>query len=1435
MKDQIRLSYLYFAFLALFLLLPVKVSAVYGATLLSIAATAPQLILTDSNIREWRIAGGFIYLTNTCTDGSSQTTAAVRRRATAGISLSTLESVNSAPECRTFRHAAVDESGIYYYNRNLGRLEAIFSDAPNDPPTHIVTIGDWTNIGSGKGISNLQLYGDYIYWMETTPQGEFTPDDIEIKRVPKNGGAMSTLISYAGYGVSVDGLGVTSRYIWWTDSDGLNRITNCGFIQLCPPGLQNKTIEFSTLSTRGHVAVSGSSVFWWNTQPFTSSTIRRTHCSLFGDCSTTSLHTAGTDTTVIGLAATTSDAFWTENVDFVGNRLRRKALTSGTAETLVEGISYSAPFVDVEGVYYRDVDSIYRLPFDAAAITRELGIAGWEITQGIQRLSNDVPLVAGKTTYARVYPKLESGADAGAVIAVLHGSRDGQPLSNSPLYPIDGSIQVDSSLTLAARTDVDGGWLFRLPEDWTRTGNEPIPQANTSITLRASIDPNGTYADSDSAANNEIQANFLFTAKAPTCMLMRPVRTHSPYQPTNTINVGQVLDLTESILPTPKLIAFPKNDPLEEIDWCWKGIFYGPFCSTPYELSDDDSGLLTKMGWLDFWSSSPSICWGNNARTLYAGIVHNDAPWDWGGLARVGKDQSLSKVPKYGKTISRFSGLAMTLVHELGHNYDRRHIDCGGPLSPDNGYPYPTNMLDFDLPLDDPSLHFGFDPLMQLPVNPNITADLMSYCGPEWYSDYTWKAIFNNTRDPIFVPPFSGTRNAGDFVYIAGAIDPENGLGTLDYGWTVPADQASDALRTKWTAALTPDWSSGRAISSYHLQLIGTIGQVLADQVIELVEVSDGNELAFKPFQVAFTDPAENVARVQLMDGDIILDMLSPGPASPSLVITQPVGGENIGAEIAVGWTASDPDSDDLLYTVLYSPNGGADWYPLLVNYGGSEEAEQLIALDLAGEPGSEGATALVRVMASDGYHTSTATSQPFSVAKRVPLPTVTSPDNDQVFAPQQTVQLHGFASDPEDGLVADDQFAWSYGESGQTAELHGLAPGTHDLELTVTDSDGQNGTDSIQFKVLPLSIPQTTASFMLDGRCDDEGYSSAPQLLLYPYADGARANARLIHTSSKMWLCLTELQGIGGYAGLLVDADNSQETVVQNGDFGYFVQQDGTPVAKEGNGSDFDSASVGVLSVRIVDVNGVWSAELQIDDSVFGSWERQIGLSVGHFGLPDNGAVSWPRSAESTNPASWGETNLGLMAQLESVDPESTLVGSGDFSLMLSGSNFDEKTVVLWGGFPLAITLNTSSTLVGEVPGSLVASTGIVEISVGDIDIAELTTGSLRFTVNNPQPSIASLTPTQAKMGSGDLVITIQGAGFVDGASVFWNGEERPALFSSPTQLRIIAEAADLIAAPKSISIRVVNPEPNAGLSGVATFKVLLQESVVIFEDGFE
>ncbi len=78
------------------------------------AAQTPFPVLEYSeNLSLWNISGGFFYLIDSCDDASSQTTAYIKRRALNYSFLSTLESVSGTPQCRTFRHAATEESGIY--------------------------------------------------------------------------------------------------------------------------------------------------------------------------------------------------------------------------------------------------------------------------------------------------------------------------------------------------------------------------------------------------------------------------------------------------------------------------------------------------------------------------------------------------------------------------------------------------------------------------------------------------------------------------------------------------------------------------------------------------------------------------------------------------------------------------------------------------------------------------------------------------------------------------------------------------------------------------------------------------------------------------------------------------------------------------------------------------------------------------------------------------------------------------------------------------------------------------------------------------------------------------------------------------------------------------------------------------------------------------
>src|SRR5690554_1421833 len=87
----------------------------------------------------------------------------------------------------------------------------------------------------------------------------------------------------------------------------------------------------------------------------------------------------------------------------------------------------------------------------------------------------------------------------------------------------------------------------------------------------------------------------------------------------------------------------------------------------------------------------------------------------------------------------QFTASGMTIAHELGHNFNLRHADCGGAGGAAPGYPY----VDARTGTYGVNPH-GIDYLGYL-VQPEV-ADLMSYCGPRWISDRNFRAVLNYRR-----------------------------------------------------------------------------------------------------------------------------------------------------------------------------------------------------------------------------------------------------------------------------------------------------------------------------------------------------------------------------------------------------------------------------------------------------------------------------------------------------------------------------------------------------------------------------------------------------------------------------------------------------------------------------------------------------------------
>jgi hypothetical protein len=78
-------------------------------------------------------------------------------------------------------------------------------------------------------------------------------------------------------------------------------------------------------------------------------------------------------------------------------------------------------------------------------------------------------------------------------------------------------------------------------------------------------------------------------------------------------------------------------------------------------------------------------------------------------------------------------------------------------------------------------------------------------------------------------------------------------------------------------------------------------------------------------------------------------------------------------------------------------------------------------------------------------------------------LARIDSPRWGKRFPTTDTITFTGHADDPEDGAIPSESLSWEsdidgYLDTGASLDITGLSPGTHEIWLTATDLDGQEG-----------------------------------------------------------------------------------------------------------------------------------------------------------------------------------------------------------------------------------------------------------------------------------------------------------------------------------------------------------------------------------------
>jgi hypothetical protein len=177
---------------------------------------------------------------------------------------------------------------------------------------------------------------------------------------------------------------------------------------------------------------------------------------------------------------------------------------------------------------------------------------------------------------------------------------------------------------------------------------------------------------------------------------------------------------------------------------------------------------------------------------------------------------------------------------------------------------------------------------------------------------------------------------------------------------------------------------------------------------------------------------------------------------------------------VRVQWTASDPDGDVVTSTLLYSPDNGLSWMPLVVNSTAASHEYDPHSVPPNGGHGK------LKLITSDGLNiTDTEVAALMGDQNDDTDPPATyliSPNNGASFPQRSPIAFHGTSWDVADKMLILNSVKWSSsidGPIGQGTLMinSNLSVGTHVITLTGTDNSNNSSTKTVSITITPRTI----------------------------------------------------------------------------------------------------------------------------------------------------------------------------------------------------------------------------------------------------------------------------------------------------------------------------------------------------------------------------
>jgi len=327
------------------------------------------------------------------------------------------------------------------------------------------------------------------------------------------------------------------------------------------------------------------------------------------------------------------------------------------------------------------------------------------LVQSTQAYGGSVPLVSGRDALLRVFVR----ADQANAVA---------PEVRVSTY-ISGVLQ--STRTIAApgasvSTALSEGSL-------TSSWNVIIPAAEVQpgAQILADVDPTNAIAEGNEGDN-------IYPASGTPAAL--DVRTI----PTFYVTLVPVVQSANGL--TGDVSVGNQDSFLNSTRKMWPFSTVAPVIHTPYTTTTPRALAADGTNWSPVLSELRALRTAEGSSRHYYGAVKVGYTSGVAGLGYIGFPTAMG-----WDYLPSGDGV---LAHELGHNFNRLHAPCGNPGNPDPNYPYALGAIGV----------YGYD-VAGASLKARTMPDLMSYCHPEWISDYTFRGaldyIVSHPTSPVIV------------------------------------------------------------------------------------------------------------------------------------------------------------------------------------------------------------------------------------------------------------------------------------------------------------------------------------------------------------------------------------------------------------------------------------------------------------------------------------------------------------------------------------------------------------------------------------------------------------------------------------------------------------------------------------------------------------